>query len=250
MISSKARIGASTTFGEYCVVEDGAVLGSGCAVGSHVVIHVGSVIGDNVQIDDFASIGKQPMKRNSAQPPARIGDGCLIGTGAVLYAGCAIGPRCLIADYATVREQVVIGENTVVGRGAAIENDCKIGGFCKIETNAYLCAHSTVEDHCFIAPCVVTSNDNFAARSKRRFGLYQGLLLRRGGRIGAGAVILPGREIAPDGFAAAGSVVTKDVPAGVVVAGCPARELRNVPEEQLLKNNLPPERNDTEADGA
>ncbi|MDR3645470.1 MAG: N-acetyltransferase, partial [Clostridia bacterium] len=82
-----------------------------------------------------------------------------------------------------------------------------------------------------------TSNDNFAGRTKRRFALFAGLRLRRGGRIGAGAVILPGKVIGPDALVAAGSVVTKDVPACTIVAGNPARELRTVPEEQRLENN-------------
>ncbi|MFL0246215.1 N-acetyltransferase, partial [Clostridium sp. WILCCON 0185] len=55
-------------------------------------------------------------------------------------------------------------------------------------------------------------------------------------RIGAGAIILPGKTIYEDGFAAAGSVVTKDIEKGKIVAGNPAKEFRRVPEVQLLKN--------------
>lgn len=245
MISSKATVGTGTVFGEYCVVEDGAVIGSGCVIGSHVVIHGGSRIGDGVRVDDFACIGKLPMKaaasavtKEQELSPAEISDGCIVGTGAVIYAGCRIGCNCLIADLATVRENVEIGEKTILGRGAAVENRCKIGSYCKIETNAYICAYSEIGDHCFIAPCVVTSNDNFAGRTKKRFSLYGGVRLKNGGRLGAGAVILPAKTIGEDGFVAAGSVVTKDVPPETVMAGNPAKELRKVPEEQLLKNNL------------
>lgn len=243
MIDSKATVGSDTVFGEYCVVEAGAVIGVGCLVGHHVVIRRDAVIGDHVRIDDFACIGKQPMRAaNSAvtsgghSPPARIGDGCIIGTHAVLYAGCALSAQVMVADLATVREDVEIGEKTILGRGVAVENHCRIGAFCKIETGAYLAAYSVLEDRCFVAPMAVTSNDNYAGRTKERFSAYRGATVRRGGRIGAGAVILPGKVIGEDGFAAAGSVVTHDIAKETVVAGNPARALRKVPDNQLLRN--------------
>lgn len=244
MISNKAHVGDGTVTGEYCVIEEGAIVGKGCVIGHHVVIRKDAVVGDYVRIDDFADIGKLPMKAaNSAVTddtrklsPAKIGDGCIIGTSAIIYAGCKIGQKALIADLATVREDTEIGEKTIIGRGAAIENRCTIGAFCKIETNAYITAYSIIEDRCFIAPCVVTSNDNFAGRTKERFKAFRGVTVKRGGRIGAGAVILPSKTIESDGFAAAGSVVTKDVTKKTVVAGSPAKKIREVPSEQLLEN--------------
>ena len=137
---------------------------------------------------------------------------------------------------ATIRENVKIGEKNVIGRGTTVENFCTVGNNCKIQTNVYITAYSTVEDNVFIAPCVVTSNDNYAARSKERFGKFKGVTVKKGGRIGAGAVILPGKVIEEEGFAAAASVVTKDVPARKVVLGSPAKVIKEVPEDQLLIN--------------
>lgn len=243
IIHPTASVGKGTLIGEYCVVEKGVVIGADCQIGHHVVIHENTHIGNGVRIDDFASIGKQPMKAaNSAttsdqlQPPSRIEDGTIIGSGAVLYAGCTIGSRALIADLSTVREQVKIGERTIIGRGAAIENCCVIGSYSKLETNVYLCAYSQIGDRCFVAPGVITSNDNYAGRTKERFNHFKGVTLATGGRIGAGAVICPGKTISSDGFAAAGSVVTQDVPEKIIVAGVPAKELRPVPPEQWLEN--------------
>ncbi len=111
-----------------------------------------------------------------------------------------------------------------------------MGSNCKIQTNVYLTAYSEVEDYVFIAPCVVTSNDNYAARSKERFGKFKGVTIKKGGRIGAGAVILPGKIIHEDGFAAAGSLVTRDIEKAKIVAGVPAKIFNDVPKEQLLEN--------------
>lgn len=236
------NIHPSVKMGEYCVIGNNVTIGEGCVIGHHVVIHEDTVIGDNVRIDDFTCIGKRPMKAaNSAVtketdlPACIIGSGCIIGTGAVIYRGCVLGERVLAADLATVRERVTIGERTIIGRGASVECDCTVGRKCKIETNAYITAYSTLGDMCFIAPGVVTSNDNFAGRSEERFKHFKGVTVQNGGRIAAGSVILPGKVIGEQAMAAAGSVVTKDVPEKTVVVGSPARVLRAVPEDQLLQ---------------
>jgi UDP-2-acetamido-3-amino-2,3-dideoxy-glucuronate N-acetyltransferase len=241
-VSETAAIGEGTVLGRFCVVEDGARIGRDCVLGHHVVVHAGTEIGNGVRIDDHAVLGKQPMRaaasattRRGAQPPASVGDDCIIGTGAVVYAGAALGRKVLVADLATIREEVTVGDFTIVGRGAAIENRCTIGRHCKIETNAYITAFSTLEDRVFVAPCVVTTNDNFVGRTEQRFACFKGVTVRRGGRIGAGATVLPGREIGEDALVAAGAVLTRDAPPRRVVLGFPARDVRPVPEEQILE---------------
>ncbi|KAA8675769.1 DapH/DapD/GlmU-related protein [Clostridium sp. MT-14] len=242
-ISNNAKIGNNITIGRFAVIEDEVILGNNCVIGHNVVIHRGSKIGDNVRIDDNTVIGKEPMrsvnsifKDDKKFEPALIKSGCLIGAGVIIYCGCTIGENVLVADLATIRENVSIGNKTIIGRGTAVENFSKIGSNCKIETNVYITAYSDIEDNVFIAPGVVTSNDNFAARSKERYKHFKGVTVKKGGRIGAQATILPGKIINEDGFAAAGSVVTKDVEKETIVAGNPARKFRNVPEDQLLKN--------------
>lgn len=106
---------------------------------------------------------------------------------------------------------------------------------CKLETNVYITAYSTVEDYAFIAPEVVTSNDNFTGRTKERFKHFRRVTVKKGGRVGANATIFPGKTISEYGFAAAGSVITKDVPKGKIVAGNQGKVLKDVPIEQLSK---------------
>ncbi len=242
-ISESSKIGNNVKIGHFSVIEDNVQIGDNCIIGNNVVIHEGSKVGNNVRIDDNTVIGKTPMrsvnsifKDDKKYTPCEIGDECLIGAGVIIYCGCTIGDKTLIADIATIREDVTVGVKTIIGRGATVENFCKVGSNCKIQTNVYITAYSEIEDDVFIAPCVVTSNDNYAARSKERFNHFKGVTVKKGGRIGAGAVILPGKVINEDGFVAAGSVVTKDVPSKTIVAGNPAKELKEVPEDQLLKN--------------
>ncbi|MBA7564100.1 UDP-3-O-(3-hydroxymyristoyl)glucosamine N-acyltransferase [subsurface metagenome] len=243
-IHPNAVLGKEVEVGRYTIIEDGAIIGDRTVIGHHVVIHAGSKVGDRVRIDDNAVIGKLPMSAKRSKTtqagrrfkPVDIGDDAIIGTGAIVYAGSVLGTGVLIADTAAVREDVTIGDYTIIGRNATIENKVTVGNRCKIQTDVYICAYSSIGDDCFIAPCVATSNDNYAGRWKERTKYYKGVTVRDGGRIAVNATILPGRVIEHDGMAAAGSVVTKDIPDEIIVCGNPAKSLRNVPDNQLLKN--------------
>ncbi|WAM30723.1 acyltransferase [Caldicellulosiruptor naganoensis] len=242
-ISKNAKIGKNVEFGYFVVIEDDVVIGDNCKIGHNVVIKSGSVIGNNVEILDGTIIGKLPQKASMSRtteditlPPAVIENGVKIGAYSIIYRGAHISENVFIADLVTIRENVKVGSNTIIGRGVSIENKTTIGSYCKIETNAYITAISEIEDWAFVAPCVVTSNDNFAGRGKDRSKFFKGVTIKRGGRIGANATILPGKVIGEEGFVGAGSVVTKDVKPRKIVVGNPAKELRDVPPEQLLEN--------------
>jgi len=242
-IAENVIIGEGVTLGSFCVIETDVQIGANSEIGHHVVIRSGTRIGKGVRIDDHTSIGKLPMKaansavtRSASFEPCMVGDGAVIGSNVVIYAGSMIQDEVLVADFASVREKVSIGRRTIVGRGVAIENDCSIGAFCKLETNAYITAFSLIEDYVFVAPGVLTSNDNYAGRSEERFKHLKGVTVRRGGRVGVGAVLLPGREIQEDGLVAAGAVVTRDVPERQIHAGVPAKLFGDVDEDQLLDN--------------
>jgi len=242
-IHPKAEIGEKCHFGHGVVIEEGCVVGEGCQIGHHVVLRRGTRLGANVRVDDHTVIGKLPMrssisifKDDVSYEGARIGENCMIGASVVIYVGAVLAARVLVADQAAVREEVEIGENTIVGRGALVENKCRVGRYCKLESESYITAYSVLEDRVFIAPGVVTTNDNYVGRTEERFKHFKGVTVRRGARVGGGAVILPGLEIGADALVAAGSTVTKDVPPRTIVVGCPARKFRDVPEEQLLEN--------------
>jgi UDP-2-acetamido-3-amino-2,3-dideoxy-glucuronate N-acetyltransferase len=242
-ISPNATVGQGTVIGHFTVIEENVQIGRECRIGHNVVIHAGSILGDNVRVDDCTVIGKQPMrskrsifKDEKALPPARIANDCMFGAQVVIYAGAEIANNVLVADGAAVRENVTIGEYTIIGRNATVENFCKVGKKCKLETNCYITAYSEVGDYCFIAPGVHTTNDNFLGRTEERFKHFKGVTIKKGGRIGGNAVILPGKVIGEDALVAAGAVVTKDVPPRSIVVGSPARYLRDVPKEQLLEN--------------
>jgi acetyltransferase-like isoleucine patch superfamily enzyme len=203
-------------------------------------VYPGTVLREGVKVLENAVVGKQPSlsprstTKREELPPTEIGDGTIVSTGAVVFAGTRIGARVILGDQSCVRERVTVGDDVVVGRGSLIENDTTVGAMSRIQAMAYVTAYSTLEEHVFIAPCVVTTNDNFMGRTERRHDLIAGPTIRRGARVGGGAVLCPGVEIGEEAFVGAGAVVTKDVPPRALVVGNPARVLREVPSEELL----------------
>jgi acetyltransferase-like isoleucine patch superfamily enzyme len=204
------------------------------------VVYPGTVIGDGCKILDGAVVGKQPVlsprstTKREELPPLELGPDTIVSTGAIMFAGTRIGARVIVGDQACVRERCEIADDVVIGRGALVENDTTVGALTKIQAMAYITAYSTVEEQVFIAPCVQTTNDNFMGRTEQRHELRKGPTIRRGARVGGGAVLCPGVEIGEEAYVGAGAVVVKDVPPHAVVVGNPARVLRDVPPEELL----------------
>jgi acetyltransferase-like isoleucine patch superfamily enzyme len=204
------------------------------------IVFPGTVIGEGCRILDYAVVGKQPTlsPRSTAKreelPPLVLGAGTVVSTGAIVFAGTTIGEMAVVGDQACIRERCTLGDDVVVGRGSLVENDTAIGDRTKIQADAYVTAYSTLEEDVFIAPCVVTTNDNFMGRTEKRHALRKGPTIRRGARIGGGAVLLPGIEIGEEAFVGAGAVVLRDVPARALMVGNPARQIREVPEDELL----------------
>jgi acetyltransferase-like isoleucine patch superfamily enzyme len=205
-------------------------------------VYEGTVLGDGVRVLENAVVGKQPSLGASSTakrdplPPTMIGDGSVISTGAIVFAGSSIGASCIVGDQSCIRERVVMADNCILGRGSLIENDTTVGAGTRIQAEAYITAYSTLEEDVFIAPCVVTTNDNFMGRTEKRKSLMKGPTIRRGARVGGGAILLPGVEVGEEAFVGAGAVVTKDVPPRKLVVGAPARVVRDVAHDELREN--------------
>jgi acetyltransferase-like isoleucine patch superfamily enzyme len=244
---SDARLDPSAQWGDGCqfgynvVLMERVRLGRNVTLGHNVVVHPGTLLDNGVTVGDNSVLGRQPrlartstLKQPVELPPLEVGEDTTIGSSVVVYAGTRIGEGCLIADQSFVREKCTIGEAVIVGRGVTVENETSIGSYTKIQSQAYITAWMTIEEHVFIAPCVVTTNDNFMGRTAERFKYRLGPTIKRGARIGANAILLPGITIGREAFVAAGSTVTRDVPDETLVMGSPARPVRNVPEREWV----------------
>jgi acetyltransferase-like isoleucine patch superfamily enzyme len=222
------------------VLGEGVVLPDSVRLGAHVVIHAGTIVGEGCEIQDGAVLGKAPKlgRRSTAPkelpPPLVLGEGVAVCCGAIVFAGAEIADDVIIGDQSFVRERAVIGAGTVIGRGTAVDNDVVIGERVRVQTSCYITAYSRIEDDVFVGPTVMMTNDDTMARHGPEYAL-RGATLRRGCRIGGAAVTVPGVEVGEEAFVAAGSVVTKDVPARAKVMGVPARVFGEVADDELIE---------------
>lgn len=135
-----------------------------------------------------------------------------------------------------------IGDETKIGPFVEIQRGAIIGRKCKIQSHSFICDAVTIEDECFIGHGVTFINDRYPAAvhpdgSPIKGGEWECVPthIRKRASIGSNCVILCGITIGEGSLVGAGSVVTKDVPPGVVFAGNPARILRRVDEPPKKK---------------
>ena len=164
-----------------------------------------------------------------------IGAGTIIGGHAIIHSGVRIGAGARIGDHAQVRDGARIGAGAVVGSFTSVDPEVTIGERSSIQTRCYITGGTVIEDGVFVGPGVTLTNDNTMDRHDDSYVL-RGALLRRGCRIGGGTTICPGVEVGEEAFVAAGAVVTTDVEPRAVMVGVPARKIREVPDEDLLKH--------------
>ena len=179
-------------------------------------------------VDVGVVLGYLPT-RVLASPQLTIHGQAIIRAGTVLYAGSTIGGGLETGHNVIIREENTIGEGLRIWNNSTIDYGCTIGDRVKIHCNCYVAQYSVLEDDVFLAPGVTIANDKYPGWDETPVGLI-GPTIRRGAQIGVNATILPGVEIGANAVVGAGSVVTRDVPAGVVVVGNPARRSRTVSE--------------------
>ena len=128
-----------------------------------------------------------------------------------------------------------IGNDTKVGAFVEVQKNAKIGERCKISSHTFICEGVTIEDNVFIGHGVVFINDIYP-RATTGNGRLQTeadwkvdkTVVKNGASIGSGCTILANVTIGENALVGAGSVVTKDVPPNVIVAGNPAKVLRPI----------------------
>jgi acetyltransferase-like isoleucine patch superfamily enzyme len=181
--------------------------------------------GGNVVLDDTVILGYSPSR--ACALALTIGGDGRMRSGTVIYDGSTIGDRFQTGHNVVVREQNRIGDDVSIWSNTVVDYGCAIGHRVKIHSNCYIAQFSELEDDVFIAPGVTLANDLYPGQVASANAMT-GPLIRAGAQIGVNVTVLPYVTIGRGAIVGAGSVVTKDIPAGSIAYGAPALPRRAV----------------------
>lgn len=181
------------------------------------------ILGRDPQIGEGVILGCRPG-REIALANAVIGDFAIIRSNTVIYCNVTIGDNLETGHNVVIREENIIGNNFGIWSNSTVDYGCEIGDNVRIHNNVYVAQYATIEDDVFLAPGVMIANDPHPICTK----CMRGPTIRRGARIGVNATLLPHIVIGEHSLIGAGSVVTKDIPSGVLVYGNPARVVKPI----------------------
>jgi acetyltransferase-like isoleucine patch superfamily enzyme len=179
------------------------------------------------EIGPYVLVGVAPRGKQAGDLATAIGPNAVIRSHTVIYAGNRIGKNFQTGHGTLIREENTIGDDVSIGSHSVIEHHVVIGDGVRIHSMAFIPEYTVLEPHCWIGPNVVITNAKYP-RSPLVKETLKGALVRRGAKIGANCTLLPGVEIGENALVGAGSVVTRDVPPGTVVAGNPAKVIKKI----------------------
>ena len=191
------------------------------------IVHENVTLGEGTAVEPFCIVGTPPRGMKDGELETRIGDGSVIRSHTVIYAGNVIGRNFQTGNKVNIRESNRIGNNVSVGTLSVIEHHVEIGDGVRIHTQAFIPEYSVLEAGCWIGPNVVLTNAKYPLSPGVKDQLA-GAVIKKGAKIGANATILPGVVVGENALVGAGAVVVRDVPAGSVVVGNPARIVNQV----------------------
>ena len=191
-----------------------------------------NIIGKNPAIFEPVQLGFPSREHLGKEewPGVTVGDDCIIRSGTILYSDVVIGNQCQTGHNVMIREKTFIGNHTAIGTSTVIEGNVTIGDNVSIQSQAFIPTNTKIGSNVFIGPNVVITNDKYPPTG---IGGLVGATIDDYAAIGANVTLLPGVTIGRAAVVAAGSVITRDVPAGMMAVGNPAR-LRDLPEQ--MKN--------------
>lgn len=247
---TNVKIGNNCEIGRNTILES-VLIGDNCKIGDNVILRSVS-IGNNCKVEDNSLIGYgtitghyRDQKSHNDREHVKIdeykitiGKNVLIRTGVTIYFEATIGNNCWINHNAIIREKARIDDDTSIGSNTIIENNVLIGKRCVIHNHTQVCDGTIIESYVFVGPNVTFTNNSPIGHLRDVPDTIQLTNLRLGCAIGAGATICPSIEIGQEAIVAAGAVVTKDVLPRTIVAGNPARKIKDVDAQSFIKKEI------------
>jgi acetyltransferase-like isoleucine patch superfamily enzyme len=188
---------------------------------------------------DSGVIAGYPASRGE-RSPLILGPGARLRSGTVLYESTAIGQRLQTGHGVVVREGCDIGDDVSIWSNSVIDYGCRLGNRVKIHCNCYIAQYTEIDDDAFLAPGVTIANDLYPG-DRRSAEVMAGPRIGAAAQVGVNVTILPYVRIGAGCLIGAGSVVTRDIPAGMVALGNPAKVRRAVGTLPKVDDRVVPE---------
>jgi len=182
-------------------------------------------LGPDATVGQYVILGEAPA--GMERMPTVIGAKAVIRSHTLIYHGNRIGDGFQTGHHVMVRELNHMGDNVSLGTGSVVEHHVVIGNRVRMHSQVFVPEYCVLEDECWLGPRVVLTNARYPGSPEAKKHL-KGVVVGRSARIGANATVLPGVIIGENALVGAGAVVVRDVPAGVVVAGNPARIVNSI----------------------
>lgn len=192
------------------------------------IIHPKVRLGKDCIVEDFVIIGAPQRGRSTGELETIIGDNAIIRSHTVIYAGNRIGNNFQAGNKANIRELNEIGDDVSIGTLSIVEHHVRIGNGVRIHTQVFIPEYTVLEDESWVGPNVVITNAKYPKAPNIKKTDMKGAHIKKYAIIGANSTLLPGVVIGERSLVGAGSVVTRDVADGTVVAGNPAIVIKNI----------------------
>jgi acetyltransferase-like isoleucine patch superfamily enzyme len=182
-------------------------------------------LGKDAVIEEAVLLGYPPTRR--VENTLTIGPGAHIRSGSVIYGGSRIGSNLETGHNVVIREENNIGDNFRIWNNSVIDYGCTIGSNVKIHNKVYIAQFTIIEDEVFVGPGATLANDIHPG-CPDALKCMRGPYINKGAQIGINCCILPRVVIGEWSVIGAGSVVTRDIPPGVVAYGNPAQVICDI----------------------
>lgn len=209
------------------------VLGDRCVIDPQAILHGGTRLGEGVRVEPRVIIGQPELGyavrqySPGAGTTTTIGSGAVLRAGAILYAGVEVGQLTRIGHHSLIRSHVRIGEDTELTHSLVIERDSQIGSYVRMSPHSHLTGETVVGDHALLGGGIRTANNiSMIWNDPHRQPELVPPRFEAHCHVGTGSSVLGGVTIGQGAYVGASSVVTRDVPAGALAYGVPARIIR------------------------
>jgi acetyltransferase-like isoleucine patch superfamily enzyme len=239
-ISSKAKLGNNLRICDDVIIMDGAEIGDNCIIEPGVIIYENVKLGADSYVGAQCILGERLLAYRKdpttyVNPETVIGERSTIRSGTIIYASCKFGRGFQTGHRACIREESIFGESCSFGTMSQSDGYINVGDNCRFHNNVFISTYTTTENDVHFYPMSCTVDSLHPPCQVGRQGPY----LEANVIVGAKVLILPRVRVKKGAVIAGASVVTHDVPENTVMAGVPAKAIKDKGEVRCHMEDRP-----------